>query len=346
MRRVAVVGHFGLGLNLLNGQTIKTKIVAAELERIFGKKDVLKMDTHGGVISLLKLPFILLLSLVKCKNVVILPAQNGLFVIIPLLLIMNIFFHRKIHYVVIGGWMPSLIENRPVISLFLKKIYQIYVETTVMQATLEKRGFSNVIVMPNCKPLNIISEGEIKKDRDNVFRFCIFSRVMKQKGIEHAVAAIDKMNQRFGQESCCLDIYGQIESTEKEWFAKQQETFPKNVAYKGVVAFDKSVDVLKKYSALLFPTLFYTEGIPGTIIDAFAAGLPVIASRWASFSDIIDDGITGLGYEFGSFEQLCELLESLISSPQKINEMRLNCVEKAQCFLPQNAMQSLEHNMR
>ena len=346
MRRVAVIGHFGLGLNLLNGQTIKTKIVAAELERAFGKEEVFKMDTHGGVISLLKLPFILLFSLIKCKNVVILPAQNGLFVIVPLLLIMNIFFRRKIHYVVIGGWMPNLIENRPIITRFLKKIHQIYVETTVMQATLEKRGFTNVVVMANCKPLNIISEGEINSDKGNVFRLCTFSRVMKQKGIEHAVTAIDKMNQHFGPESCSLDIYGQIELSEEAWFAKLQEKFPKNVAYKGVVAFDKSVDVLKNYSALLFPTLFYTEGIPGTIIDAFAAGLPVVASRWASFSDIVDDGKNGFGYEFGSFDKLCELLENLMSAPQKINEMRLNCIEKAQCFLPQNAMQSLEHNMR
>ena len=346
MKRIAIIGHFGLGLNLLNGQTIKTKIVASELGRAFGKEEILKMDTHGGIVSLFKLPFILLFSLAKSKNVVILPAQNGLFVIVPLLLIMNMFFHRKIHYVVIGGWMPSLIENRPVITFFLKRIHHIYVETTVMRMALEKKSFSNVIVMANCKPLNIISGDKINTDKDRVFRLCTFSRVMKQKGVEQAVAAIDKMNRRFGSESCCLDIYGQIESSEKEWFAKLQEKFPQNVIYKGVVAFDESVDVLKNYSALLFPTLFYTEGIPGTIIDAFAAGLPVIASRWASFSDIIDEGKTGFGYEFGSFDQLCALLEGLMTSPQKIDDMRLNCIKKAECFLPQNALQSLENNMR
>lgn len=346
MRRIAIIGHFGLGLNLLNGQTIKTKIVAAELERAFGKEEVLKMDTHGGIASLFNLPFILLFSLAKSKNVVILPAQNGLFAIVPLLLIMNIFFHRKIHYVVIGGWMPSLIEKRPVITFFLKRIHQIYVETTVMREALETRSFSNVVVMANCKPLNIISEDKININKGKFFRLCTFSRVMKQKGVEQAVAAIDKMNQHFGPESCCLDIYGQIEHSEEEWFAKLQEKFPQNVAYKGVVPFNESVDVLKNYSALLFPTLFYTEGIPGTIIDAFAAGLPVIASRWASYSDIIDDGKTGFGYELGSFDQLCAILEDLMTSPQKLNEMRLNCIKKAECFLPQNALQSLEHNMR
>ena len=46
--RISVIGHFGTGLNLLNGQTIKTKIVTEELERRFGLDEVLKIDTHGG----------------------------------------------------------------------------------------------------------------------------------------------------------------------------------------------------------------------------------------------------------------------------------------------------------
>lgn len=344
--QVGIVGHFGNGLNLLNGQTIKTKIVAAELERVFGKDDVWKIDTHGGLKLFFKLPLLLFLVLLKCKNVIIMPAQNGLLVIPPLLYVLNFVFKRKIHYVVVGGWMPNLILKRPFLTHCLKRLDQICVETSVVKETLEDRHFSNVKIMRNCKPLQITPICELRKCHDNVFRLCLFSRVMKQKGIEHAVAAIAKMSERFGKESCCLDIYGQVEYSEMEWFNKLQESFPDNVTYKGVVPFDKSVSVLKDYSALLFPTLFYTEGIPGTIIDAYAAGLPVISSRWASFSDVIEDGKTGFGYEFGSFEQLCVLLENLMSSPENLNGMRVDCVEKAKYFLPENAMKNFIDGMR
>lgn len=67
----------------------------------------------------------------------------------------------------------------------------------------------------------------------------------------------------------------------------------------------------------MFPTLFYTEGIPGTIIDAYAAGLPVISSKWESYGDVIEDNVTGIGYEFGSDDALVEVLEMIKSNPQK-----------------------------
>ncbi len=346
MKQVALIGHFGIGLDLLNGQTIKTKIVANELERVLGSEQIFKIDTHGSLFSFLKLPFLILMALCLCKNVIILPAQNGLRIIAPMLYVMNLFFLKKIHYVVIGGWMPSLIEKRKFLTFCLRRFNHIYVETTVMKKTLENLSFSNVCVMVNCKPLSIVELKMQNMTALKPIRFCIFSRVMKQKGIEHAVSAIKKMNEIYGEESCCLDIYGQIEKNEEEWFESLQQLFPKNIAYKGMVAFDKSVEALKCYSALLFPTLFFTEGIPGTIIDAYAAGVPVISSQWASFSDIIDEGVTGFGYEFGSEDALYNVLEQVISSPEILGTMKQNCIAKANLFLPQNAMSGLFANLK
>ncbi len=52
---------------------------------------------------------------------------------------------------------------------------------------------------------------------------------------------------------------------------------------------------------MLFPTKFKTEGIPGTIIDAYASGLTVVSSIWDNYNEIIDDGITGIGYEIDNY---------------------------------------------
>ena len=54
---VSVLGHFGEGKNLLNGQTVKTKIITEELQNRLGQEQVLKIDTHGGAKILLKAPF-------------------------------------------------------------------------------------------------------------------------------------------------------------------------------------------------------------------------------------------------------------------------------------------------
>jgi glycosyltransferase involved in cell wall biosynthesis len=241
--------------------------------------------------------------------------------------------------------MPSLIKNKAFLCGCLKRFDRIYVETSVMRDLLISMGFLNILIMSNCKPLKIVEKKDLHTEPNKPLKFCLFSRIMKQKGVEHAIYAINQLNSFYGANTCSLDIYGQIDEREIAWFENLQKKFSEYISYGGVVDFDKSVDTLKCYDALIFPTLFYTEGIPGTVIDAYAAGIPVISSRWASFSDVINEGIVGFGYEFGSQDALFELMKNIVSCPSQLVEMKCSCVEKAENFLPCNAMRVLKNNL-
>ncbi|MBE7036489.1 MAG: glycosyltransferase family 4 protein [Ruminococcaceae bacterium] len=345
MKKVAIIGHFAFGKTFLDGQTVKTKTLTEELERKFGEEQVLKQDTHGGKKKLLFLLFMLVQALVKCKNVIILPAHNGLRIIAPLLFFLNKLFGRKLHYAVIGGWLPGFLEKRKVLTKVLKGFHCIYVETKAMKKALEEKGFSNVLIMPNCKKLQILKEEELVFVETEPFKLCTFSRVMKEKGIEDAIEAVKKVNEAKGRTVFTLDIYGQVDGGQTEWFEELQKSFPEYVRYGGLVPFDQSVEVLKNYFALLFPTRFYTEGIPGTIIDAYAAGVPVISSKWENFDDIVEENVTGLGYEFLNVEALNEALLNVAENEDMMNQMKSACIQKAEAFLPENALQNLYAGM-
>lgn len=112
MKKVCVIGHFGFGENLLNGQTIKTKIVTKELDKQFGADQVIKIDTHGGVKSLPLVVFQMIKAFKECENIIIFPAHNGIKIFVPLCNSINLFFHRRLHYVVIGGWLPSFLKDK------------------------------------------------------------------------------------------------------------------------------------------------------------------------------------------------------------------------------------------
>lgn len=342
LKKVCVCGHFGIGKNLLNGQTIKTKIVTKELERVLNEQEVIKIDTHGGKKKLFTMPILLFRALMSCENIIILPAHNGLCVIAPLLIIENVFFHRNLHYVVIGGWLPEFIEKHKILAWILKKFNCIYVETSKMKQLLENINFKNIVIMPNCKELKILKDSELVYTKKDLFKLCTFSRVMKEKGIEDAVYAVKRVNELANRTIYTLDIYGQIESGQEEWFEKLQKEFPYYIKYCGLVPYDKSVEILKEYFVLLFPTHFYTEGVPGTIIDAYAAGIPVISSMWESFSDVIDNHITGIGYEYRNVTDLINLLMDISLTPQSINEMKVACLKKAENFTPDKIWKVLE----
>lgn len=340
--KIGILGHFGEGTNLLNGQTVKTKIITEELQNQLGQDQVLKFDTHGGWKTLLKAPFQVLQSLKKSSNVLIFPAHNGLRVYAPLLSFLRCFFkNRKIHYVVIGGWLPQFVSKRKRLAKSLKKFDGIYVETNTMKRALEVQGFANIYIMPNCKKLTVLSEAELVYSKKEPYKLCTFSRVMQEKGIEDAINSVKAVNEHFGRTVYTLDIYGQVDPQQTEWFDELKTKFPEYISYGGLVPFGKSVEVLKDYFALLFPTRFYTEGIPGTIIDAYAAGIPVISSKWESFADIIDDNKTGIGFNFGCYNDFVDILFDVANAPDNLNELKINCLSKSKEFLPLSATANL-----
>lgn len=345
LNKACVCGHFAFGKTYLNGQTIKTKIVSREIQKIFGEKEVLEIDTHDGMKKIVLLPFILMNYLRKCENMIILPAQNGLRIIAPILVVENLLFNRKLHYVVVGGWLPEFLENKPVLTKILKRFDYIYVEAEMMKRALEKKGFINVLVMPNCKELTVLNEDEIVYSKSEPYKLCTFSRVMKEKGIEDAFLAVKMINEQYGKIIYILDIYGQVDGNQIEWFESLKKEFPSYIKYKGSVPFYKSVETLKDYFALLFPTYYKGEGFAGTLIDAMASGTPVIASDWKYNEEFVKESFTGMIYPTRNQAALIECLVFAFQNSESMNRMRCNCLKEARKFQPEETIKILIANM-
>jgi len=340
MKRVCIIGHFGHGENLLNGQTVKTKIVTKEIIKELGKKEVSCIDTHGGVKALISAFRQALIALKYHKNIIIMPAENGLRIFAPLLVLLNLLFHRKLHYVVIGGWLPEFLKKRKKLTKALMSFDGIYVETNTMRKALEIQEFNNVYVMPNFKDLNILKESELVYHHTEPYRLCTFSRVMKEKGIEDAVNAVKAVNEHFGRIVYTLDIYGQVDSAQTEWFNKLKSTFPLYIKYGELVPFDKSVEVLKNYFALLFPTYYEGEGFAGTLLDAMAAGVPVIASDWRYNSEIVNEK-TGYVYPVHDNHAFVTTLISVGNNPELLLSKKSDCLKEAEKYRAENVIQCL-----
>ena len=78
MKAICIIGHFGFGEEMLDGQTVKTKTVTAELERQLGADQIVKIDTHGGARVLPRVILQAYKGFRHCKNIIIFPAQNGM----------------------------------------------------------------------------------------------------------------------------------------------------------------------------------------------------------------------------------------------------------------------------
>lgn len=338
-----MIGHFGFGKELLNGQTIKTKTVTTELERQLGADQIIKIDTHGGASVLPKVICQMAKAFRSCENIIIFPAHNGVRVFVPLCVFFNRFHQRKLHYVVIGGWLDSFLDGHSALVRLLKKFAGIYVETQSMRRALNQRGLSNVVVMPNFKNLHVLDKSELVYSTGKPYRLCTFSRVMKEKGIEDAIEAVKKINESHEEVLFELDIFGQVDDGQLQWFENLEAGFPKYIRYGGFVPFDKTVDVLKNYYALLFPTYYSGEGFAGTLLDAMAAGVPVVASDWKYNSEIVIPGKTGILVKAMDREILVQALESTLDDWW--NAMKVSCIKEARRHSPVVAIQVLMNRL-
>lgn len=346
MKKAVIIGHFGFGYNYSDGQTIKTQNIYNALTKIYGEEQIKPIDTHGSITSFIKAPFILLKAFFQFKNIIILPAHRGLRVHAPIIWIYKKFFRNvKVHYAVIGGWLPSLLEKNNSLRRTVKSFDYIFVETNTMKASLESLGIASV-VMPNFKMIKQNSTSSDICFQDEPFPLCTFSRVMKQKGIEDAINAVVSINKEEGKISYSLDIYGPIDPAETEWFEELMAKQSEYIKYMGVVSQDQIVDTLSRYFALLFPTRFYTEGVPGTIIDAYASGLPVVVSKWQSYKDIVEEDVTGFAYEFGNTDEFESILHRILKSPSLINSLRENCRQYANRYNADEAIKILDERLR
>lgn len=73
-------------------------------------------------------------------------------------------------------------------------------------------------------------------------------------------------------------------------------------------------------ACLVFPSRWY-ENFPVTIVEAFARGLPVVASNLGAVPEIVADGRTGMLFEAGDADDLGEKLACAASSPGTLQWM-------------------------
>ncbi len=342
--KLSLIGTYAEGMSDYGGQPIKTRNLIQALKE--SNNNVYCIDMHNWK----KRPFRIFIKTIYAfftsNNIIIMPARNGIGILARLFYYLKRIKKVCIHYVVIGGWLHTKIDEDHKFSLYLKSVDWIYVETNVMKKRLEERNFQNALLFRNFKLTEPIKEDDIKRYLSSPIKVCTFSRVIEKKGILDAIEVVSKINADHGKKLIELDIYGQIYDGFEEKLYKYLENARTSCKYIGIVENDESNEVLRKYDLLLFPTQFYTEGIPGTLIDAYYSGLPILASRWESFDELIIEGESGYGYEFLNKNDFYSALLNIIEDKDTLLRMKHNAYKLAELYYSENAIVPLLGNLK
>ncbi|MCZ2845524.1 MAG: glycosyltransferase [Candidatus Bathyarchaeota archaeon] len=77
--------------------------------------------------------------------------------------------------------------------------------------------------------------------------------------------------------------------------------------------------ILSKLSVFVLAS--HTEGLPVSILEAMALGLPVVASKVGGIPELVEDGFTGILVELNHPEEFASAIIQLLSNPEKARRM-------------------------
>jgi glycosyltransferase involved in cell wall biosynthesis len=143
---------------------------------------------------------------------------------------------------------------------------------------------------------------------------CI-GRLSEEKGIRTLINAWNKL-----EEPINLVILGNgpLESL----ILKAQEK-DKRIIYKGNVSTKEVYNTLKESLFMVFTSECY-EGMPRTLIEAFATGTPVISSDIGSMSSMIEHATNGLHFQPGNVVDLVNTIHKLLQDEQLRKRLSVN----------------------
>lgn len=320
--KILVISNFPNNSDEINGQSLKAKFIIDKFKKNDYKVSILNYFNYKKKIITLFLK--LLLFSLKNKNIMILPDKGGL----PFFAKFYSFFlfrRNKIYYSVVGGWLPNFVEQNNKIVKYLAKFKGILVENEDMLNNLAKYSLSNIFVVENFKEYNRkilnINHSDFK---NTIGHFCVLSRLDPDKGISEAIEAISLAN-KLGYK-IDLDIYGPIKESYKQVFVELIKNNSNCVFYKGIADPKNANIILNKYYMQLFLTKLSTEGIPGSIIDSFAGGTPIIFYNWNKNFNMIKNEISGLRVSSYDIKTIVEQIIYSMKNPDLVYKMRLNCL--------------------
>lgn len=131
---------------------------------------------------------------------------------------------------------------------------------------------------PNHRPMSELVKKELP-DKKECRRFVYVGQVREYKGIRELAEAAKGL-----PDGVTVDVYGPIfDDLPPDIFDHRRRIF-----YKGFLNHRDVVATMQQYDAFVLPTKALSEGYPGVILEAYMAGLPVIASTCGAIPEIVD----------------------------------------------------------
>ena len=253
----------------------------------------------------------------------------------------TLFRKLKIPYIVmlrggdVPGFLPEKLRYHHLISLPLTKTIwknacRIIANSVGLKTLAEKTAVGidrRVSILRNGVDLSLFSAVKTRRF-DGTLNMLFVGRLNRQKGLEYLIQAIDGLSQK-ERESIAVDFIG--EGPEKA--ALQQMVVKRNlrnVKFSGYLTKEEIISRFSDADLFILPSLY--EGMPNSLLEAMAGGLPALVTDIMGNQELIRDGENGLLVPPKDPDALRAAIVRFIRQPQLLEAFRENTLERVKAY--------------
>lgn len=232
---------------------------------------------------------------------------------------------------------------------FCRQVDHIIAPSSEVSNLLSSYGIKTpVSVIPTGVPLQLFKAVDEKRGNWLRERYPIpqenkillnVGRLTKEKNLEFLLDAFAQVHRQKPNTTLVITAQGPLENALKQQVVDLGLSLTQDVIFTGAVPFDTLVRIYYAADLFVFSSMTETQGL--VLIEAMAAGLPVVAIRAYGVLDMVDHGINGL-LTVSDREEFTKAVLHLLSDEKGYQYFRHNALLKAEEISSQNMTLELE----
>ena len=241
------------------------------------------------------------------------------------------------------GFLFSPAKRNSIVSKGICKVLSLYSSKRdykyIFQNTDDEKEFLNAGIIKHEQVTFVKGSGVDLNDfkyvpeseKDNSKIKCVFTgRMVEDKGVLVIFEAAKILKEKYSEKIefwLCGDLDANPKALKKEQIESECDGI-----YVKWLGFQRNIkEILSQCHIMIFPS-FYMEGLPKSVIDAEAIGLPVITTDWVGCRDTVIDGQNGFLIPIKNSQILAEKIATLVDNP----ELRKNMGKAARKYAEEN----------
>src|SRR5699024_1405195 len=333
-KSILVVGYFGYVNDQLDGQTARTRSVYQLVKEKLPNSEIKYFDTQSLQRNKLKIISLFML-LFQHSILIYMPGKNNLKKLLPIINLISKVKKLDIIHIAIGGWLYEYLSKNRKHGNILRKFKAVLLQSKGLSEALRKDfNLQNAHVLNNFRSHNYTPKTPSKR---NKLKVVFMARIVKEKGLDVVFSFAEYVKNK--GKNIEISFYGPIAAKDRDYFYKNIEKYS-FTQYLGVLKMNDIYPALSEHDILVLPTRYEGEGFPGSILDAYIAGLPVVVSNWKLLPEFVEENKTG--FIIDSEEEFISSLLYLYQQPEHLNQMKKSAHKKSKEYSTENAWEILK----